>query len=353
MKKITCFAALLTAAVSVSAQELRVTTPLHADGAKVTIYREWPSRRLVDTPLVRDGRVQIQLPDSGAAVYTVQMRKPFVNATLFSGTPAVEVVVGEDTQTIVKGGPVLQQLIDFEKSMRPLEAAWSKLGNRYGNTNDLDEKLAINTQINRMATEVQEKRLNFALQHANDLAGAWSAYHYAFAWTDASLARLIPSFRQHAWASATLLHLQDKQAAAAQNNMTGKTAPAFALRSIGGNVMPLDSLVAANKYILLDVWASWCTPCRAGNRKLAPHYAALKRKGIEIVSVSVDEKDDLWRKAVAADKIPWPQLVAPEGMKSEIVAQYKIKSLPATFLIDKSGNIIRQHVDISDLQKLP
>lgn len=54
--------------------------------------------------------------------------------------------------------------------------------------------------------------------------------------------------------------------------MTGKTAPAFALRAIDGSLVQLDSLVFRNRYILLDVWASWCTPCRAGNRELAPHY---------------------------------------------------------------------------------
>ncbi len=134
--------------------------------------------------------------------------------------------------------------------------------------------------------------------------------------------------------------------------MTGQNAPAFALLSIDGKTVHLDSLLARNEYVLLDVWASWCTPCRAGNRKLAPHYAAFKNKGIEIVSVSVDEKDELWRKAVAADQIPWPQLIAPEGMKSSIVAAYKVKSLPATFLIGKTGKIIRQHIDISDLEKL-
>lgn len=353
MKKLTCFTAFLAATVSVHAQELRVTTPLHPEGAKVTIYREWPVRRLIDTPPVRQGAIQIQLPDSGAAVYTVSLRKPYVNVTLFSSATPVSVTIGKDTQAIVKGGPVLEKLNVFEQSMKPVEAVWSKLGTQYGNTADLDAKLAISEEMNKMATEVQAKRLAFALENTGNLAGAWSAYHYAFAWTGASLSKLIPSFRQQDWAAATTQKLIEKQAESDKINMTGKTAPSFALRSLNGKVVDLGSLVAGNKYVLLDVWASWCTPCRAGNRKLAPHYAALKKKGIEIVSVSVDEKDELWRKAVASDNIPWPQLVAPEGMKSDIVAKYKVKSLPATFLINKEGKIIQQHVEISDLEKLP
>ncbi|WP_126249027.1 TlpA family protein disulfide reductase [Chitinophaga rhizosphaerae] len=345
-------AAFLLSVSSGFAQQLRISTPLHTDGSKVTVYREWPTRQLIDTPLVNDGRISIRLPDSGRAVYSVQLRKPWASATVFSSRQPIDIVIGKDTQVAVRGDAVLQKLVSFEKSLKPLEAEWNRAGTEYGNTQDMEKKLVLSEKINRMADEVQQKRLNFSLQNAGNLAGAWSAWQYAFAWNGASLTRLIPSFRQQPWAAATLAKLQDKQAEAALVNMTGKPAPAFALRSLDGNVVRLDSLLAGNRYVLLDVWASWCTPCRAGNRKLAPHYAALKKKGIEIVSVSVDEKDDLWRKAVAADKIPWPQLVAPEGMKSGIVADYKVQSLPATFLIDKSGKIIRQHVELPELEKI-
>ena len=152
-------------------------------------------------------------------------------------------------------------------------------GVEYGKTQDMEKKLPLGEAVNRLAGEVQQKRLDFALQNAGNLAGAWSAYHYAFAWNGASLAKLIPSFRQQDWAAATLAKLEEKQAEAARLNMTGKPAPGFALRSIDGQTVRLDSLLAGNRYVLLDVWASWCTPCRAGNRRLAPHYAALKKKG--------------------------------------------------------------------------
>lgn len=353
MKQLLCLTAFLAAAFPGRAQELKITSALHADGTKARIYREWPTRRLIDTPLLRQGQTVIQLPDSGAAVYSISLRAPFASANVLAGKSPVTVAIGKDSATIVEGDAIQQKLIAFEKSMRPIEAEWNQLGRQYEKADNLDKKLAINAEIGRFATEVQQKRLAFALENAGNLAGAWSAYQYAFAWTDASLSQLIPSFRQQEWAAATTNKLVEKQAESARFNMTGKTAPAFALRAIDGSLVQLDSLVSRNRYILLDVWASWCTPCRAGNRELAPHYAALKRKGIEVVSVSVDEKDDLWRKAVAADKIPWLQLVAPEGMKSDIVAKYHVKSLPATFLINKEGKIIRQHVAISDLKKLP
>lgn len=350
--KIICSILMLLTSIAASAQELQLSSAVHQPSEKVTIYREWPTRRLIDTPLLVQGHLQYQLPDSGAAVYSIRLRKPFADATIFSSAQPVTITIGKDSLVVVKGDVVQQKMDDFEHSMKPAEAAWSALGTRYGQTNDLDEKLAISAEINRMAGEVQAQRLRFALNNAGNLAGAWSAYHYAFAWTPASLSKLVPAYGQQPWAQATLTVLRNKQSEAASLSMTGQPAPLFTLRTINNQMLRLDSLIKQNKYVLLDVWASWCTPCRAGNRKLAAHYAALRKKGIEIVSVSVDEKEDLWKKAVAADKIPWPQLVTPNGMKSEIVQQYKVKSLPATFLINNKGEIVQQHIEITDLEKL-
>ncbi|MBC9932885.1 TlpA family protein disulfide reductase [Chitinophaga qingshengii] len=352
MKQLPFYLVLGLLPVTAGAQQLKLSSAIHADAAKVTIYQEWPERKLVDTPHLSAKVAASQLPQAGA-VYTVSLRQPFVNVTVLGekGTP-INITIDKDSQVIVKGGTLQRRLDSFQRSIAPDEKAWSEAGRRYETTTDLDTKLAINKEMDHYAGKVQQARLQFAINNANNLAGAWMAYSYAFAWTPASLEKLMPLFRPQPAAKVTYTVLQQKQAAAAAVSMTGKQAPVFALSSIDGHQVALDSLFRRHRYVLLDVWASWCTPCRAGNRKLAEYYEELSKKGIGFVSVSVDENKELWKKAVASDKIPWLQLVSPNGMKSDFVQAYKVQSLPAMFLINREGNIVQQHIDIEALKKL-
>nr|WP_295864196.1 TlpA disulfide reductase family protein [uncultured Chitinophaga sp.] len=353
MKPLSFFIIVALLPVATEAQQLKLTSAVHADQGKVTIYQEWPERRLVDTPRLAGHQVSCQLPQQAAAVYRVSLRKPFADATVLAeqGKPVI-ITITKDSQVVVQGGILQRRWDDFQKSIAPDEAAWSDVGRRYEKATDLDAKLKIAREMDHYAGAVQQARLHFAERNADNLAGAWMAYYYAFAWTPESLKKLAPLFRQQPAAKATYAVLQEKQAAAAAVSMTGKQAPVFTLSAIDGQQVALDSFIRRHQYVLLDVWASWCTPCRAGNRALAAHYEELRQKGIGFVSVSVDENKDLWKKAVAADKIPWTQLVSPNGMKSDFVNAYKVQSLPATFLINREGTIIQQHVEIEDLKKL-
>ncbi|SEW39264.1 TlpA family protein disulfide reductase [Chitinophaga arvensicola] len=334
------------------AQQLTFSSALHQSSEKVSIYREWPTRQLQDTLHLSGNAFQYTLPAGAPAVYSVHLRKPFVDAVILAGEGPVTISVTKDTQVVVKGGVLQQRWKDFEQAVAPDEKLWNEWGRKYERGANLDEKLKANKESNRYAEKVQHARLQFTVLNADNLLGAWMGYYYAFAWSPANLQQLLPAFRKQTFAKATFDKLQEKQQEADKYNLTGKKAPAFELPAIDGKSVSLQQLMKDHDYVLLDVWASWCTPCRATNRKLAPLHEKLSKKGIAFVSVSVDEKKDLWEKAVAADKIPWTQLRTSEGMKGEFVQQYKVQSLPATFLIDKTGTIIRQHIEIADLEKL-
>lgn len=334
------------------AQQITFTSALHQPSEKVSIYREWPARQLTDTLRLNGNTFQYTLPAGAPAVYSVHLRKPFVDAIVLAGEGPVTISVTKDTQVVVSGGVLQQRWKDFEQAIAPDEKLWNEWGRKYEHGANLDEKLEANKESNRYAEKVQHARLQFTMLNANNLLGAWMGYYYAFAWSPANLVQLVPAFREQSFAKATYDKLQEKQREANKFNLTGEKAPFFQLPDINGKMVSLQQLMGGHEYLLLDVWASWCTPCRATNRKLAPLYEKLSKKGIAFVSVSVDEKKELWEKAVAADKIPWTQLRSSEGMKSEFVRQYKVQSLPATFLIDKNGAVIQQHLEIADLEKL-
>ncbi|MGN6419842.1 MAG: amidohydrolase family protein [Pseudobacter sp.] len=319
------------------------------EGVKVSLRKEWPVRKLVDTGFIKNGNLVFTVTDSLPAVYSLNTRNPWMNAAILLEGPDVTVKF-DQPEPIVEAGPSQQALSGFLASIKPFEEQWREIGNRYSAAKDMEEKLTISKEMDVPAEKVMGGRERFVIEHAGDLAGIWMAHEQLNLWREPALVKMIPLFRSQTRTAALASQLQGKLDELNTRRMTGNKAPFFRLPDIKGNEVELDSVIRRNKYVLIDIWASWCAPCRATNRKLAPEYAALKQAGIEVISISVDEKKSEWEKAVAVDMIPWTQLISPEGMKSKVVADYKVQSLPATFLIDQQGNIIRQHVSIEELK---
>ena len=91
---------------------------------------------------------------------------------------------------------------------------------------------------------------------------------------------------------------------------------------------------------LIDFWASWCQPCRQENPNVVALYKAFHSKGLNIISVSLDEDAVSWKEAIVKDKLTWTQVSNLKEMKDPIALQYGITQIPTTFLLDAKGKIV-------------
>lgn len=108
-----------------------------------------------------------------------------------------------------------------------------------------------------------------------------------------------------------------------------------------GKPVKLSEVIKPGRYTLLELWASWCGPCRSEIPHLKDSYAAFCDKGFDIVSVSIDADKDKWRKAVQQENMAWLQLCdRGEDFESFIVKAYGVSGVPSSFLIDPQGKII-------------
>jgi thiol-disulfide isomerase/thioredoxin len=131
----------------------------------------------------------------------------------------------------------------------------------------------------------------------------------------------------------------------------GSMAKNFTTTDINGEKLSLSDF--KGKYVLLDFWASWCVPCRAGNPHLKELYAKYKDKGIEFIGISDDDRNhDAWHKAVEKDGLPWrhvlrgfdmQKLMNNEPNPNDISEKFGIHTLPTKILIDRSGKIIGRY----------
>jgi len=123
----------------------------------------------------------------------------------------------------------------------------------------------------------------------------------------------------------------------------------FQLPTPGGNKFSFSSL--KGKYVLIDIWASWCMPCRAAFKELRPLYSKYKGKNFEILGISVDKDHDAWKKAMKDEKLEWLHVVDLEGEERISLKQFSASAIPKTFLVDPEGKIIGVDLESSELNK--
>jgi peroxiredoxin len=129
----------------------------------------------------------------------------------------------------------------------------------------------------------------------------------------------------------------------------GQRAADFSGATLAGTPLSLSSL--RGKVVLVDFWASWCEPCKKELPLLDKLAPRLRKKGIEIVAVNIDDN-----KSNAAEFIKSHNLhltVVPDTGK-KIVGAYEPPKMPSSFVVDKAGVVRAVHggFEPGDEQKL-
>lgn len=128
----------------------------------------------------------------------------------------------------------------------------------------------------------------------------------------------------------------------------GTVAPDFSAPSPEGKDVSLKS--ALGKVTLIDFWASWCGPCRKENPNVVALYKEFHSKGLNIIGVSLDEKADKWKEAIAKDQLTWTHISNLKGWEDPIARRYNVDGIPATFLLDEKGVVIARDLRGDELR---
>ena len=116
----------------------------------------------------------------------------------------------------------------------------------------------------------------------------------------------------------------------------GYLAPRFTLRNLKGNLEGIDDHLG--KVIIINFWATWCTPCVKEMPSFENLYRRFRSKGLTILAVSLDKSSSSKVQEFADKyKLSFPVLLDTDGVAEKLYPSFTI---PFTYVVDKQGRVV-------------
>lgn len=143
---------------------------------------------------------------------------------------------------------------------------------------------------------------------------------------------LAPQARESAAGRYAAACIRDKRI------VEGQPLPDLELPDAEGVVRRVSDFIRPGHYTLVEIWASWCMPCRGEIPFVRRAYDRYHRNGFDVLYVSIDSDAGNWKQALGEEKMPWPQLL-DTGRTS--FTTYETSAVPTSILVDGEGRICR------------
>ncbi len=126
--------------------------------------------------------------------------------------------------------------------------------------------------------------------------------------------------------------------------LVGDMLSNFALPMASGDTSFLYPLLG-RQLTVVDIWASWCAPCRRENREtLVSLWAQYQNKGLHILGYSIDSEASAWKAAITKDNATWPQASHLSGDATPFLEALRITTIPANFILDGQGIVLAKNL---------
>lgn len=130
----------------------------------------------------------------------------------------------------------------------------------------------------------------------------------------------------------------------------GKKMKDFTLQDTSGNKQSFSKLNRDN-YVLIDIWASWCDPCRKSVPGIKKVLNTYYDKNLRVIGISADNDGKLWKDAIREDNAIWYQLSDLQGTDQGFMKENNIFEYPTYLIVAPDGTIISKPVTIERVQE--
>lgn len=143
-----------------------------------------------------------------------------------------------------------------------------------------------------------------------------------------------------------IILIKDRTILERGGNQVGLKAINFVSKTLAGNTLELDRL--KGKYVYLDFWGTWCSPCREEIPILKSIYSEYQNENFTLIGIA-NENFEALQDFVNKQEINWEQILQSED--KSIIADYGVTGYPTTFFIDPDGKIISKNIRAVELSE--
>lgn len=349
MKKILFQLAVLTFSLAACDSTPKYTINGTVEGEQTgTVYLlKLADRDTLAKAAVTDGKFSMEGTVEGTvgAALTVEGKRGFTQIFLENAAFTASLNPADPMKNSVEGGGASQSLANqFNAIEKDAINVQSELRNRYVEANqaqDTAEIRSIMERLSRLGSEVMSKTDSLIKANPDSYVSAYVLSTQMGGMELEQLSEKYNALGENAKASEPGKRIAariEKEEAVA----IGKVAPDFTLNTPEDEPLSMHSI--KGKVKLIDFWASWCGPCRGENPNVVKVYEEFHPKGLEILSVSLDDNKEAWLKAIKDDNLTWNHVSDLKGWDCEAARLYGVNAIPHLIVLDENNVIVAKNL---------
>lgn len=304
----------------------------------------------VDSTVVKDGAFKFILNDSTEVGVAYIVVKEAAEGTP-NGIPFVyekgNIDMYIDSVPKVKGTPLNEKSQVFFDKLAVVAKKMEGIDRQAAQVADPNERQTYIDQMHELQKEMSTIGYDFIKENINNRIGEFYFVSFIDLFDEAQVQEILklasPEYQK---TINNLLGMDNggQQPQAQQGSFVGQKFIDVKGKTPEGKTIAISDYAGKGKVVLVDFWASWCGPCIKEMPHVVAAYNKYKSKGFEIVGISLDEDNSKWTAAIKNLNMTWPNMSDLKGWESELGAQYNVRSIPFTVLIDKDGTIVAENL---------
>lgn len=308
-------------------------------GKKVYIMR-YDDNRLIDSTFIEGDKFVFKGEVDTASFCRIDVtRRMFANFILEGG----DIKVNLEKYNQPSGTPMNDEM---RKISQEEDSIFSYVGQKqeeiWKQYPDVEQaREAMKRLADQFKASIAERSEELFARHSNDAIGYFLTFRIFMdnLDTDAKLqtiSKFGPWLKSRRAVKETLANLE-----ALKKTAEGMPFTDIKGKDAEGNPVALSDYVGKGNYVLLDMWASWCGPCKGEIPNLLKLHNQYKDKGLTVLGLFVWDKDENLKKAMEEEGIVWPQIIDTEMAAQNL---YGVDGIPHIILFAPDGTILKRHL---------